>query len=313
MSLGDGKAVSIARVGRTVILPIADGKAFVNAATRTTKEKVYISAFADADSIFNFAFNISNNKLINKTIFKPCEIFVETGIRNYIKDVKNYNQNQITVSSKTSPLMSCVINAKNKTSDNKQFLKYLWFRDEQKSVYACNVLAYDAGTTKITQSGNSNALCYPVKRKDNIMTVIENKIRNPILVTFKDESKFVIKDLEIMVENIVPNNFNAKLNIQPLYIPVEDYKPPDIGNITTGGSLKGFRLVMQKLAYMEQYLSFYDKSIKDITGLPQGLFYENGYLKGSPNISGKFNINIKFDDNTSMPGLIVVTQVPREF
>ena len=310
MSLGDGKARAIGRTGRTVILPIADGRAFSYSANRK-KTPVYLCSIFDSDDEFNFNFNITNNKNVEKLIINSCDIKVESAIKNDLTYIMDYDLYQFDVFDNTPAFLSCKIDVYDNTDTHDRILKYLTFKDEEITEYKILLQACDVGVAIITQTGNSTSRSIAIKRKEKIVTVIEDNLIAPIKVTFKDENIFKANELNIMVENIVPNSFNAKLNIQPITIPVEDYKPPDIGSISAGGSLKGFRLVIQKLSYLEQYLSFNDKTIKDIMGLPQGMVYENGYLKGSPTISGKFNINIKMDDNSSMPGLIIVTQVPR--
>lgn len=77
-------------------------------------------------------------------------------------------------------------------------------------------------------------------------------------------------------------------------------------------NIKGFNFIIQKGTYVELSLDFIDteSKIDSISGLPDGLHFVNGKIKGSPTRAGEFifyiNINdgTKIECNLSIPNLI---------
>lgn len=310
MNTADGKALSIGSSGRSVVISQANGGAFSIAVSKI-KEPVYINHTSDSLKSFNKAINVINDCNRSKIIFKTCEFKVENTIRDKMKYSQFYKEQQIKVNNIVTPFFNCVLDVIDNSDDHDKFLKYLFFRNEQNESYLKYIPIDYKGTESITESKSSYSISINKERTDKIEMHIQEPIK-PIPVYTKDQIRLITRDLNIMCENNIANSFNSKVNIQPIYITVEDYKQPTIGVVTAGGSLTGFKITVQKLSYIEQTLSFEDKTVLSITGLPQGMTYENGKLKGSPTVSGKYAITINMDDATVMSGLIVVTQVPRK-
>jgi hypothetical protein len=303
MSLGDGKARSVGRTGRTVILPIADGRAMVYDVFQRTKFSDYTKPLSDYKPFCDLKMNISTTKHTDKVLMNECTFNIQNGKRDPLKfQLIQTASMSVSMGSTFFPLN---INVYDASDTSNKMLKYLV--KNTKSI-TLNVNQYKQVPVNIA---DGRSIATSTKQYHNKF-ILDRALPLTVFNRNKDEVRLNINDLYMPVENkTLASTSKTTLNIQPLFIPVEDYKPPTIGTATTGGSLKGFRLEMQKYAYMEQYLSFNDKTVADITGLPSGMVFENGYLKGSPLVSGKFNINIKMTDNTAMPGLLIVSQVPR--
>lgn len=105
-------------------------------------------------------------------------------------------------------------------------------------------------------------------------------------------------------------------NFKSVSVLVEDSKPPQgVNGAGSGGNggLQRFRLVMQKEAYFECLMQIYDVSVVGMQGLPTGInYYEDGYLRGTPTISGKYFVTMLLSDNTSVEGVIEVTKLYRK-
>lgn len=63
-------------------------------------------------------------------------------------------------------------------------------------------------------------------------------------------------------------------------------------------NIKDFKITCQKSSFIEIKLDF-DKLVDKIIGLPQNLYWEKGYIKGTPERSGQYSINVIFSDTTS--------------
>lgn len=63
-------------------------------------------------------------------------------------------------------------------------------------------------------------------------------------------------------------------------------------------NIKDFKITCQKSAFIEIKIDF-NKIVDKIIGLPQNLYWEKGYIKGTPERSGQYSINIIFTDATS--------------
>lgn len=163
---------------------------------------------------------------------------------------------------------------------------------------------------------NKNARSVPNKKENIISQINEGYDDIQLIHSSKSESFFLNNaEIFIMSEHSLIPVLTDWINYPSITILSEDSRPPSglSGSSTGGGEgMKNFRLIVQKNAYMEYALEFNNKVISSITGLPSGMIFDKSYLKGSPNVSGRYNISIKFIDNTSIPGTIIVTQIHRK-
>lgn len=69
-----------------------------------------------------------------------------------------------------------------------------------------------------------------------------------------------------------------------------------------GGTIKGINFVVQKGHYVEIDLSFIDTSttIESVSGLPDGLIFSNGKIKGTPILAGDFDFTIGVSDKSEI-------------
>jgi hypothetical protein len=100
------------------------------------------------------------------------------------------------------------------------------------------------------------------------------------------------------------------IDIPPVTMIINDLTP-QTGKQTNDGGLKSFRIVIQKQSYFEQFLSFSNTDVVSVDGLPQGIVYQDGYIKGSAKLSGKYGVIINFSDNKVLTGTLIVTALPR--
>ena len=204
-----------------------------------------------------------------------------------------------------------------------------------KAISICN-----NGVTKIMYH-NKSSFAFE-RTKDNVLI---NDIIKPleiittplgvysITVNKKNESIFSteLKSLEINVkDNIFSKNcilepYDIKIGtvtvtedettsdkLEPISILVDTIKPPSSGN-SNGDGLKSFKIVTQKNNYFEFKLNLESNSVVNILGLPYGVSYVDGVLKGSAQISGEFLITVALSDNSTIDGILVVSQLPRKF
>lgn len=73
------------------------------------------------------------------------------------------------------------------------------------------------------------------------------------------------------------------------------------------------RFVVQKNSFIELYIKFTHNKITSVIGLPDGMFLEGDYIKGSPTLAGTYNIKLLCYDEPIMEGIIEVPNVPRKF
>jgi hypothetical protein len=103
------------------------------------------------------------------------------------------------------------------------------------------------------------------------------------------------------------------LNMPTLHVAVEGYKNPLNASTSSGNGLNSFVIEMQPQSYYKFALTFNQGVvITDITGLPQGMFVEKQYLKGSPKINGEFTVSVKLSDGSTLSGMLIVTPIPRQ-
>lgn len=81
----------------------------------------------------------------------------------------------------------------------------------------------------------------------------------------------------------------------------------------TENSIKGFKFIAQKGTYVELSLDFLkeDVVIDTITGLPDGLVFKDGKVRGTPTLSGEFTFTINISDGSSMECIMEIPQLVR--
>lgn len=81
----------------------------------------------------------------------------------------------------------------------------------------------------------------------------------------------------------------------------------------TENSIKGFKFVAQKGTYVELSLDFLkeDVVIDTITGLPNGLIFKDGKVRGTPTLSGEFPFTVNISDGSSMECIMEIPQLIR--
>lgn len=78
----------------------------------------------------------------------------------------------------------------------------------------------------------------------------------------------------------------------------------------TGTDIKSFNITCQKNSFIELKIDF-TKDIKNITGLPQNLYLDRNYIKGTIQRSGKYLVNIIFQDDTDYSFILEVPNLQR--
>jgi hypothetical protein len=132
-------------------------------------------------------------------------------------------------------------------------------------------------------------------------------------------TKMSYKILNLVPYSVKVQNGVKKYTVAPvtnastLYVKVQSYKNVlNAGSTTGGGSLSSFVLTFQKYSYYEQSLSFGNSvHVIGAVGLPNGMMFESGCIKGSPLLSGTSTITLQLSDNSTITGLVIVPDLPR--
>lgn len=305
MSFGDGFAQSISNVGASKILYISNGTAVSN---NNIKQNILITDNYVEDS----------NRVAEKSVMAINELFdfdkivinsepvnIMDNIPRKILFPIDKLETSITSSGSLANTTCTIVNF----SKNKNYtLPLLSMRDEIIHSKNIPVLYY----LKPYQINNQKTtLC---RKNNSPKQYLPIGIEKSIKIYDIDDNILRINSERIFIEYKKGSIKNSSTILNPVTVAIEDYKPPNIGQTSFGGGggIKGFRIVAQKYAYFEQSLSFNSTTVQEITGLPQGMYCENGYLKGSPLLAGNFAINLKMDDKSVLNGLLIVTQVTRE-
>ena len=311
MAYGDGIAQGIDTFGMTVITS-NDGYAVgINCEEYTIVKN--ISPLSDSKCEFVTYINTRNEEYQNTIIMNPLNIRVDSKVKDkkYIYPSQNKLITlNISVTQKVPYANNVYIDVMDKGDIRNHLIPYLSLRDTCLHIDSIQVIQYD---NDIIINNPSFSIGIDIDKLKNIKTnfILNNSKQTFISVTDTEYNKINIDDVYISVQNAVSSTKSTNVTVEPIVISVEDYKPPVIGTVSNGGGLKGFRMVLQKQSYYEQYLSFTDGSVKDITGLPMGMIFDGSYLKGTPTISGRFAITIRLDNNSVISGLLIVSQVPR--
>lgn len=73
------------------------------------------------------------------------------------------------------------------------------------------------------------------------------------------------------------------------------------------------KFVVQKDSFIELYIKFTSNIITDAVGLPDGMFLDGNYIKGSPTLAGIYNIKLMCYEDVIMECIIEVPNIPRKF
>lgn len=103
------------------------------------------------------------------------------------------------------------------------------------------------------------------------------------------------------------NQFNAVQATVLTKMPINLYEDKSSGM----GSLKNIHIELQPLAYINMKLEFPDCQVTSIKGLPPGIIFESGSIKGSPTVPGDYSIRALLTNGTYVPGKIKVHIIDR--
>ena len=144
-------------------------------------------------------------------------------------------------------------------------------------------------------------------------SAIEKNLRAIKFKSIHIDENFKSDNVYITAKDKKSNNYNVLNNFRYASTVVSTKIPVDTGgsNGTGGEGLKSLDLELIPLNYVKIKLGFADKKVVDSIGLPPGLKITEGYIEGSPVISGDYNIKILLDDNTFIPGKIKVHVLDR--
>ncbi|OOM70000.1 hypothetical protein CLPUN_53320 [Clostridium puniceum] len=309
MSFGDGIAQSISNVGYSKIIPIADGIATVNSDVDANIIQ-FLSPSRDKDVPFERTV-IADNITINNIRINSDTQFVVSGVDTpitcYTCDTEWHNVLSTVIDQyyPNPAILKATCQVIDKNDTNKYMIQYLTM--DYTRVYS-KIIPVICYKTKYLINKNKYVLSKNMEHEKQLYNI---DVETKVTICGQDDYNIVCDSAVTFIENRIPYTRNSITLIQPVSINVEDYKPP-ITSSTSGKTLNSFRIVVQKYSYFEQYLSFKIGTVVDVSGLPQGMVYELGYLKGSPLISGEYPIFIKMEDKSVLSGLLIVTQVPRE-
>ncbi|AGF55611.1 hypothetical protein B0P06_000286 [Clostridium saccharoperbutylacetonicum] len=310
MSFGDGIAKSIGNVGYSKIIPIADGTAIVNSSVDVDILQ-FLSPSRDKDVPFERTV-ITDNITINNIRINSDTQFVISGvdipITCYTCGTEWHNVLSTVIDQyyPNPAMLKATCQVIDKNDANKYITQYLTMNYTR--VHS-NIIPISCYKSKYLMNNSKYVLSKSMGHKEQLYDI---DVETKATINWEEDYDIVCNPAVTFIENRIPYTKNSITLNQPVSVNVEDYKPPIISPDFSGGALNSFRIVVQKCSYFEQYLSFKTGKIVDISGLPQGMVYELGYLKGSPLISGKYPISIKMEDKSVLSGLLIVTQVPRE-
>lgn len=309
MSFGDGMAQSVGNIGYSKIISISDGTAIVNSDVDVDIVK-FLSPSRDRDVPFERNVivddaTINNIRINSDTQFVVSAVDIPSTCYTCGSEWHNVISTVIEQYYPNPAILKATCQVIDKNDNNNYQMKYLTMDYTKVNSNIIPIICYE---TKYLMNNNKYTLSKDMKYKEQLYNI---DIETKVTIDGKDDYDIVYNPAVTFIEKRIPYTKNSLTLIQPVSVSVEDYKPPTASS-GSGEGLNSFRIVVQKYSYFEQYLSFKTGKVLDVSGLPQGMVYELGYLKGSPLISGKYTIYIKMKDESVISGLLVVTQVPRE-
>lgn len=298
----DGTAISLGMVGTSKVINI-EGSAVSMAGARSTLV-IPIRSF-DGEPISNNSMLVTSLSGNNVISYKPADVLVTLpkktkALPSFIgKTVTSNDSVDIVLRSKT-------VQVSDISDTSKKILGLL-------SLYPFNIK--DKGAFVADQCQ------YKINIFDPRIKISAASPKKPPLtisgnakVTVEDmpTGRIVINPAITFVEKRVQKANNSTI-LKPVSINVDDYRPPTGGATTGAGGLKLIKISAQMYSYFEHSLYFNEGNVISITGLPQGVFCESGTIKGSPTVSGNYPITIKLDNKVSIPGILKVPQLQRQF
>jgi hypothetical protein len=305
MALRDGIAQSISNVGTNVI--------FINNGTALSKDiskqniLFDISSINDSYILCPESMNVNAPPTINKIVFKTSELIINSAQSNTFLFG---NDTFIPITMKVNqyiPLATNTMYIFDKNDTRNYFVPYLTM---DSSRIKTGTMVINNGKQRI-EINNGTAISYNITEQLNSKKLIDYNTDDIMNIKTPIDYKIDFNmDDDMVINNGIPYIKTDTLDIPPITMIINDLIPPT-GKASNDGGLKSFRIVIQKQSYFEQFLSFSNNDIISVDGLPQGIRYENGYIRGSATLSGKYNIIINFSDNTVLTGLLIVTPLQR--
>lgn len=77
--------------------------------------------------------------------------------------------------------------------------------------------------------------------------------------------------------------------------------------------VSAIKFVVQKDSFIELYIKFTNNTVTDAVGLPDGMFLDGNYIKGSPTLAGIYNIKLMCYEDVVMECIIEVPNIQRKF
>lgn len=295
MPFNDGSALAVGgKIGRGVILS-TEGTAMVQSGRREDMVTL-ASGLSDNFSPINTSVHVLNDVIGGIPVLSLAESFIEGAIPGCLY----LNPASVTVENNLFCATSTV------WEPNKNYvIPHLYFLSSRNpGATSCVTEAYqyiDAQTE------------IAVSRRVERPTICDRFSRPAsTIVVESEEQKFKINYAESLVVDVSPQGINTTTMLTPAIATIEDYKPPAWGNTGSGSGLKSTRIIAQKGAFFELYLSFDDCKVVDVIGLPQGLTLEGSYIKGSPVLSGKYPVTMKLSNDRTIDVYVIVPEVPRQ-
>jgi hypothetical protein len=126
-------------------------------------------------------------------------------------------------------------------------------------------------------------------------------------------TKFNLNSISVLINNRVEQDIFLRMGLQPLRVNIPSFKSPiNSGKSANNTGLNSFKIIVRKNSYYEEAFSFGSTAtVTDIQGLPQGMIYELGCFKGSPQLDGEYTVIIRLSDGSTITGAIIVPQLPR--
>lgn len=250
---------------------------------------------------------VSNEFDTRKTLINSEFVYVQADYTHKV-EICNKPEAQVKVTHINTPIsfLTASVLVVGDSSDDRCILNYLSLNDKYVSGGKVEV-NYVSSSFEVADSG----ICIVRKEifKESILSTnfIEKKV---VVSNASEENKINFNQAITSVVDGRPSEVVVPVNtIVKVY--VEDNKPPT-PTVPNNSSLKSFTIVVQKYCYIEYLLRFEGLDVVSIIGLPQGIQFYDGYLKGTALVSGDFNVFIYLNDGTAVQGFIKVPEVPRQ-
>jgi len=168
---------------------------------------------------------------------------------------------------------------------------------KEKTIYVLNKNSYNI------KNFINKSICNVSKKDDNnsilrFLRMNSNYIKQSVFVHKEYRNKIIISNNTKIVRYHTPYSGSVF--------------EPENKDLDYQMRIKDFSIVAQKYSYIEYYIGFNKNTIKNVTGLPQGMVFNKDCLKGTPMISGDHLITIELDSKTIIRGILKVPRLPRQ-